>query len=144
MFSGSYSHSVDSKGRTVIPSKFRTKLGERFYMTRGMHGCLWIYGEEEWREFQKMLTPKSPLDGQGLKLERIFVGSAVECTTDPQGRVLIPENLRTAAAIVDDIWVVGVGAKVEIWSKDRWEEFNNAHTDDVIEQLGAALQASVG
>lgn len=112
-------------------------------MTRGMHGCLWIYGEEEWREFQKMLTPKSPLDGQGLKLERIFVGSAVECTTDPQGRVSIPENLRTAAAIEGEIWVVGVGQKLEIWSKDRWEEFNNAHTDDVIEQLGAAMQITM-
>lgn len=141
MFSGSYSHSLDNKGRTVIPSKFRSKLGERFYLTRGMHGCLWIFADDAWREFQKMLTPKSPLDGQGLKLERVFVGSAVECTTDPQGRVAVPQNLREYAGISDDIWFVGLGDKVEIWSQSRWEEFNSALTDDVIEQLGSALQA---
>lgn len=139
MFSGAYSHSVDNKGRTVVPSKFRSKLGERFYLTRGMHGCLWIFSDEAWREFQGLLVPKSPLDGRGLKLERFFVGSAVECNPDPQGRIAIPQNLREYAGIEDDIWVVGLGNKVEIWSDARWSEFNNALTDDVIEELGADL-----
>jgi MraZ protein len=130
---------VDNKGRTVIPSKFRTRLGERFFITRGMHGCLWIFSEDEWREFQKMLAPESPLDGQRLKLERFFVGSAVECTPDPQGRIFIPQNLRDYAGITDEIWVVGLGNKIEIWSSARWEEFNNSLTDPVIEELGAQL-----
>jgi MraZ protein len=112
-------------------------------MTRGMHGCLWIFGEEEWREFQKTLTPKSPFDNAGLKLERIFVGSAVECTTDLQGRVPIPQNLRDIAGITDEIWVVGVGAKVEIWSKQRWDAFNEEYSDDAIEALGAAMQVAL-
>lgn len=143
MFSGAYSHSVDNKGRTVIPSKFRSKLGERFYLTRGMHGCLWVYSEEQWREFQQMLTPKSPLDSAGLKLERFFVGSAVECSPDAQGRIFVPQNLRDHAQIVDDIWVVGLGNKVEIWSNARWNEFNNALTDEVIEELGSGLQVEI-
>lgn len=124
-----------------MPSRFRSKLGERFYLTRGMHGCLWVFADEDWREFQKMLTPKSFLDGKGLKLERFFVGSAVECTPDGQGRIAVPQNLREYAGIEDDIWVVGLGSKVEIWSSARWDEFNNTLTDDVIEELGANLQA---
>lgn len=139
MFSGAYSHSIDSKGRTVIPSKFRTKLGERFYLTRGMHGCLWIFSDDEWVEFQKLMTPKSPLDGKGLKLERFFIGSATECSPDPQGRIPVPQDLREYAAIEDDIWIVGLSNKVEIWSHARWAEFNASLTDDVIEELGAEL-----
>ena len=136
LFSGAYSHTVDNKGRTVIPSRFRSKLGERFYLTRGMHGCLWIFGEDEWRSFQQMMTPRSPLDGNGLKLERFFIGSAVECSPDAQGRIAIPQNLRDYAGIVDDIWVVGLGSKAEIWSNQRWNEFHDSLTDDVIEQIG--------
>jgi len=140
LFSGAYSHTVDSKGRTVIPSRFRSKLGERFYVTRGMHGCLWVFSDDAWREFQKVLTPRSPLDGTGLKLERFFVGSAVECSPDGQGRVFIPQNLRDYATLDGDIWVVGLGSKVEIWSDAKWREFNTALTDEVIEQLGADIQ----
>jgi len=141
VFSGAYSHSVDSKGRTVIPSKFRTKLGVRFYLTRGMHGCLWVFSEEEWRDFEKMMTPKLALDGRGFRLQRVFVGSAVECVPDGQGRIFIPQNLRDYAEIRDDIRVVGLGNKIEIWSSKRWDEFNQALTDDIIEQLGADLES---
>ncbi|MFA6665110.1 MAG: division/cell wall cluster transcriptional repressor MraZ [Armatimonadota bacterium] len=140
MFSGAYSHSVDSKGRTVIPARFRSKLGERFYLTRGMHGCLWIFSEEEWREFQNKVAPKSFLDGNGIKLERFFVGSAVECMPDGQGRIAVPQNLREYAGIEDEIWVVGLGKKVEIWSDAKWQEFNNSLTDEVIEALGSEAQ----
>lgn len=140
MFSGAYSHAVDNKGRTVIPARFRSKLGERFYLTRGMHGCLWIFSEEEWREFQNKVAPKSFLDGRGIKLERFFVGSAVECMPDGQGRIAIPQNLREYAGIVDDIWVVALGKKVEIWSDAKWQEFNDSLTDEVIEELGSEAQ----
>ena len=137
MFSGAYSHTVDNKGRTVIPSKFRSKLGERLYLTRGMHGCLWLFSEDEWREFQKMLAPRSPLDSNGIRLQRVFVGSAVECVPDGQGRVFIPQNLREVAGITDDIYVVGLSGKVEIWSGAKWKQFNDDTTDEVIEMLGA-------
>jgi MraZ protein len=108
-----------------------------------MHGCLWILAEEAWREFQRLLTPKSILDSKGLKLERFFVGSAVECIPDPQGRIAIPQNLRDYAALEDDIWIVGLGTKVEIWSNVRWEEFNASLTDEVIEELGAGLGETI-
>ncbi|MHB1459379.1 MAG: division/cell wall cluster transcriptional repressor MraZ, partial [Armatimonadota bacterium] len=120
MFSGAYSHSVDNKGRTVIPSKFRSKLGERFYITRGMHGCLWVFSDDEWRTFQSTMTPKSYLDSRGIKLERFFVGSAVEGIPDAQGRIALPQNLRDYAEITEDIEVVGLGAKVELWATHKW------------------------
>lgn len=104
-----------------------------------MHGCLWVFSDDEWREFQKMMTPKSLLDSRGLKLERFFIGSAVECTPDGQGRVALPQNLRDYAEIDADIWVVGLGTKVEIWSSVKWDEFNASLTDDVIEELGSGL-----
>jgi len=139
LFSGAYSHAVDNKGRTVIPSRFRSKLGEQFYVTRGMHGCLWVFSDDAWREFQKLLTPTFPLDGNGLKLERFFVGSAVECSPDAQGRIFIPQNLRDYAGITSEIWVVGLGGKLEIWSDEKWRQFNTDLTDEVIQQLGADL-----
>ncbi|HAH87586.1 MAG TPA: cell division/cell wall cluster transcriptional repressor MraZ, partial [Armatimonadetes bacterium] len=78
--------------------------------------------------------------GNGIKLERFFVGSAVECMPDGQGRIAVPQNLREYAGIEDEIWVVGLGKKVEIWSDAKWQEFNNSLTDEVIEALGSEAQ----
>lgn len=138
MFSGAYEHTVDDKGRTVIPARFRQKLGETFVITRGLHGCLWVFSEKEWPEVQQKLTPRSLLDERGLKLERYFVGAACECSPDKQGRVAIPQILMTHAGMKpgDTIWVVGLNDKVEIWQKARWDQFTTALTDDVIAELG--------
>lgn len=140
MFSGAYFHSVDNKGRTVIPAKFRARLGERFYLTRGLHGCLWIFSDQHWSDFQQKLTPRSLLDSDALKLERFFLGSAVECGPDGQGRIFIPQNLRDYAGIDSAICVVGLGTRVEVWSLARWDEFNASLTDDVIQELGQHLE----
>jgi len=140
LFSGAYSHTVDNKGRTVIPYKFRSKLGERFYITRGMNACLWIFSDDQWREFQRMVAPKSFLDQAAMKLERFFIGSAVECAPDAQGRIFLPQNLRDYAELDGDIWVVGLTNRLEIWSDKRWAGFNDSLTDEVLERLGAELQ----
>jgi MraZ protein len=138
MFSGAYEHSVDNKGRTVIPAKFRNRLGESLVITRGLHGCLWVFPGKQWSDIQKTLVPSSLLDSRGIKLERFFVGSAVECAPDKQGRVAIPPMLLSHAAITPEsgIWLVGLSDKIEVWNKARWEEFNAGLTDDVIEELG--------
>lgn len=140
MFWGAYAHSVDNKGRTVIPARFRVKLGERFVMTRGLHGCLWVFPDRGWSEVQKKFTPKLLLDDRGVKLERYFLGSAVECVPDKQGRVAIPQMLLEHAGIKTDIWIVGLSDRVEIWSRERWESFNGQLTDDVIVELGRETQ----
>lgn len=109
-------------------------------MTRGMHGCLWVFSERHWPQIQQKLTPKSLLDVKGLKLERYFLGAACECTPDKQGRVAIPQMLLEHAGIKpgDDIWLVGLTDKVEIWSKEGWDRFNASLTEEEIERLGAS------
>lgn len=139
MFSGAYAHSVDSKGRTVIPVRFRARLGERVILTRGLNGCLWLFSEDEWREFRQAIGPKCVLDTRGLKLERFFVGNAVECTPDSQGRILIPQHLREYAGIVSDIWMVGLINKVEIWADDRWRQFNEDLLEQELQEIGEQL-----
>jgi MraZ protein len=118
--------------------RFRQKLGERFVMTRGLHGCLWVFPEHTWTQVQQKLTPKSFLDERGVKLERYFLGAASECVPDKQGRVAISSILMNHAGIKngDTVWVVGLTDKVEIWGKARWDEFNAGLTDDVIAELG--------
>ena len=143
LFSGAYEHSVDDKGRTVIPARFRAKLGESFVITRGLHGCLWVFSERAWPQIQQKLTPKSLLDARGIKLERYFLGAASECIPDKQGRVPIPQILMDHAGIKpgDNVWVVGLTDKLEIWNKSRWDEFNNSLTDQIIAELGMEAEA---
>jgi MraZ protein len=142
LFSGAYEHSIDGKGRTVIPARFRTKLGQCFVITRGMHGCLWVFPERTWPQVQQKLTPKSLLDARGLKLERYFLGAACECTPDKQGRIAIPQMLLDHAGIKpgDETWIVGLTDKVEIWSKTAWDAFNASLTEEVIAALGAEAE----
>ncbi|MBI2843944.1 MAG: division/cell wall cluster transcriptional repressor MraZ [Armatimonadetes bacterium] len=144
MFSGAYEHSIDSKGRTVIPAKFRTKLGERFILTRGLNGCLWGFSQAVWPDVQEKLVPKSFLDQRGITLERYFLGSAVECAPDRQGRVAIPSHLLEHAGIESesDIWIIGLSDKIEVWSKSRWEEFNDSLTDEVLSRLANDLEVT--
>lgn len=142
MFSGAYEHTVDDKGRTVIPSRFRQKLGDPFAVTRGLHGCLWVFAEKDWPRVQEKLTPKSLLDERGLKLERYFLGAASECTPDKQGRVALPRILMQHAGIEDgdSVWIIGLTDRVEIWSKKRWDEFNAGLTDEIIADLGREVE----
>ncbi len=138
MFSGAYEHTVDDKGRTVIPARLRQKLGDKFYITRGLHGCLWIFSQATWPRVQETLTPKSLWDERALKLERFFLGAAAECSPDRQGRIAIPPMLMQHAGIKpgDNVWLIGLTDKIEVWEKSRWDAFNKSLTDDVIAELG--------
>ena len=115
MFMGEYGHSLDPKGRLIIPSKFREALGERFVITRSLDPCLCIYAMEDWQR----------------QLVRFFLSGANEVEPDRQGRVLIPGNLREAAGIDRDVILVGVGSRIEIWSREAWEE--NMSSDEINE-----------
>jgi MraZ protein len=143
LFSGAYEHTVDDKGRTVVPARFRQKLGDKLWVTRGLHGCVWLFPERTWPQVQQMLTPKSLLDERKLKLERYFLGAASECVPDKQGRVAIPQMLMSHAGIKngDSIWIVGLTDKIEIWEKSRWDKFNADLTDSIIAELGREAEA---
>lgn len=144
MFSGASSHVLDAKGRAVLPAKFRYRLGERFMLTRGMGGCLWVFPEEEWRALEEKLA-SLPLTGRnGLALQRFFLGSAVECEVDGQGRVSIPAFLREVAQIEKEMVVVGIGRRIEIWARAVWEAYNAEDlSDDRIQDMAGEMEIAL-
>lgn len=125
MFIGGYLHTIDPKGRVIIPSKLREQLtekGDRFIITQGFDGCLFIFTMDRWASFHAKLQAELPLSSkEGRAYERYLYGSAAECELDKQGRILIPQELRTYAGLEKDIRIVGLASRVEIWSKARWE-----------------------
>ncbi len=136
MFMGEYSHSLDAKGRLIIPAKFREKLGETFVITRSLDKCLCIYDSDEWEKFAAKLEELPYNAAKQRKLTRYFLSGAAEAETDKQGRVLIPQNLRNAAGIDRDVVLVGAGRMIEIWSRELWEE---NITDEEIDQIAEEM-----
>lgn len=135
MFMGEYDHSIDSKGRIIIPSKFREDLGDKFFITLGLDGCLFVYPKNEWQSFSEALL-KLPGTKEARQLQRLFFAQAAECEPDKQGRILIPAKLRESAGLEKDIVLVGVLNKVEIWSKERWDSNNDyKDMDDIAEHM---------
>lgn len=123
MFMGEYNHGIDTKGRIIVPAKFRESLGETFVVTMGLDGCLFLYPQEEWDRFAADLK-SLPGSREARQLQRYFMAGAALCDVDKQGRVLIPQKLRDHAGLKKEIVFVGVMNKIEIWSKERWEENN--------------------
>ncbi len=135
MFMGTYDHSIDTKGRVIVPAKFREALGDSFVVTLGLDGCLFVYPENEWEDFVKQLK-ELPGSKEARKLQRYFMAGAAPCDVDKQGRILIPSNLREKAGLEKEIVFVGVMSKIEIWSRERWEDnddFDNV--DDIAEHM---------
>lgn len=129
MFIGEYYHAVDTKNRIIIPSKFRDELGENFVLTKGLDGCLYAYTLESWKIFQEKLS-KLPLTSKDARaFSRFFFSGANEIDIDKQGRTLIPQSLIEYAQIKKDIVSVGVSNRIEIWSRDRWDEYNSSNID---------------
>lgn len=127
MFMGEYIHTIDAKGRIIIPSKFREGLGEEFVITLGLDGCLFAYPYSEWQIFVEKLKTL-PGTKEARQLQRYFMAGAAACQADKQGRILIPAKLRESAALEKEIVFVGVLNKIEIWNKERWEK-NNQYDD---------------
>jgi len=132
MFRGGFAHSVDDKGRLIVPLKFRSLLGEKFVITKGIDGCLWVFPEEEFRELDERLKSRPMFDPVAVRLQRFFSGEAVDTSADSQGRVAIPLNLRDYAGISKDAMIIGAGNRIEIWSKTSWDNLNEVLTDELI------------
>ena len=121
MFMSEYSHSIDAKGRVIVPAKFREELGETFVVTQGLDGCLFVFPNEEWKNFEEKLKTLPMANKDARKFVRFFLAGAALAEVDKQGRILIPSVLREFADITKDAVLIGVGSRVEIWSKERWE-----------------------
>ena len=124
MFMGEYNHTVDTKGRLIVPSKFREQLGETFVVTKGLDNCLFVYDNTEWNILEEKFSALPITNASARKFARFFLGSANICEVDKQGRVLLPAGLRDYAKIDKDTVLVGVGSRIEIWSKELWIQAN--------------------
>lgn len=134
MFMGEYNHTIDTKGRLIIPSKFRETLGDSFVVTKGLDGCLFVYDNNEWASFEEKLKTLPLMNKESRKFVRFFLAGATEAEVDKQGRILLPAVLREHAGLEKDVVLVGVGVRIEIWSKERWDEASEY--DDMDEIAG--------
>ena len=125
MFIGEYSHTIDNKGRLIFPAKFRENLGDNFIATKGLDGCLFVYTQEEWAILEGKLKQLPLAKPEARAFVRFFFAGAAELEADKQGRVLLPTNLREHARLDKDVIVIGVSSRIEIWSKEAWDEYNN-------------------
>ncbi len=140
MFMGEYRHSIDDKGRLIIPSRVREDLGDQFIVTRGLEGCLFIYPKSEWDNIiQKYKQLPDTKDRRYFM--RIFLSGATVCELDKQGRVNIPTPLVEYAKLEKDFIVIGVDDRLEVWSKDRWDGFideNESNLSEIADNLFAS------
>lgn len=120
MFLGAFEHTLDSKSRLTIPSKFRDELESGVVITRGLDGCLWAFGRSEWEKLTEKLSQLPTTNRNARNFTRFMFSSAFDSIPDRQGRILIPQNLRVYAGIQSDAIVTGANNRVEIWSPDRW------------------------
>lgn len=132
MFSGEYEHSLDAKGRVIMPSKFREALGSVFYITKGLDHNLLVFSTDAWNSFYEKLSKLPMADKNARGFSRLFLSGAAECEADKQGRILLPSNLRAYAGITKDVTIIGNGDKIEIWSSENWNSYIDALDPDAV------------
>ncbi len=121
---GEYQHTIDPKGRLIVPARLREGLGEKFVATKGLDNCLFVYPMDEWKLLEQKLKSLPFTRADARSFVRFFFSGATECEVDKQGRILIPANLREYAKLDKDVVLLGVSSRVEIWSKDLWENYS--------------------
>ena len=142
MFYGEYEHNLDNKGRVIIPAKFREIFRERyvekFYITRGLDQCLFVFTEEVWKAQEKKFRDMPFTRAEARKFNRLYFSGASDVVCDKQGRILVPEYLKSYASIETQVMIVGVSDRIEIWAKDKWNAFFESNKDD-FENLAETL-----
>lgn len=138
MFIGEYHHNLDSKGRLIIPAKFRDQIGDEIIFTRGMEGCIFGYPQAEWQKIEAKLAKLPLTQRSARKFTRLFYSGAMETEFDKQGRVNLTATLKEHADLIKECVIVGVSNRIEIWSEDRWQKFADEaddNYDDIAEDL---------
>lgn len=142
MFYGEYEHTLDAKGRVIIPAKFREIFKEhyveKFFITRGLDHCLFVFTEETWKAQEKKFRELSFTNSEARKFNRLYFSGACEVIGDKQGRILIPDYLKTHGEIKEDVVIIGVSDRIEIWAREKWKEFfdqNKGQFEDLAEKL---------
>lgn len=138
MLIGEYEHSLDAKGRLIMPAKLRTDMGEKFIITKGLDGCLFVFSQNEWSNFESKLKELPLTNKNARDFVRFFLSGATECEIDKQGRFLLVNTLREYAEIIKEVIIIGVGTRLEIWNKDKWKKYNsneNISADTIAENM---------
>jgi len=126
---GEYLHTIDGKGRLIVPARFREALGETFIATKGLDHCLFVYPTDEWKILEEKLRALPFTQPDARAFVRFFFSGATECELDKQGRILLPANLREYAQLDKDVVLVGVSSRVEIWSQTLWTDYSRQAED---------------
>ena len=138
MLIGEYEHSIDTKGRLIMPAKLREDIGEKFVITKGLDGCLFAYSLTEWKNFEEKLRTFPLTNKDARALVRFFLSGAIECEIDKQGRFLSSSNLREFAGVEKEVVIIGVLSRLEIWSKEKWAEYSekeNKQADEIAQNM---------
>lgn len=127
MFYGEYEHALDAKSRVIVPARFREifkeRYVERFFITRGLDQCLFLFTEEAWKAVEKTYAAMSFTKEQSRHFNRLLFSGASDVVCDKQGRILIPDYLKNHAEIKTDVMIIGVSNRIEIWAKEKWQSF---------------------
>ena len=140
MFMGTTYNSIDDKNRMIVPSRFRNELGKSCVLTKGLDRCLYIYTMEDWQKQMEKIDKLPESDPNVRKFIRHYLGNAAECEFDKQGRIVIPQELKSYAGVEKELVTVGARSKIEVWSRAVWENLLNVSTEDPTNP-GDALQA---
>ena len=138
MFIGEYQHATDEKGRLAIPAKFRATLGERAVITRGLDRCLFLSSGTDWEELAKKIAAMPITDTNARGFGRLMLAGAMEAPLDAQGRILLPDYLRTYANIKKQAVVAGLYSRIEIWEDVAWNKYK-AETESQSNEIAARL-----
>lgn len=138
MFMGEFHHNIDEKGRLVIPNKFRSELGEKFIITRGLEKCIYVYSQVEWDNIVNKLKTLPFTKKDARTFIRSFFSGAAECEFDKQGRINVVSPLQSYAGLTKECVIIGANDRLEIWNESAWDEFlqdNSSKLEDIAENL---------
>ena len=139
---GEYNHTIDAKGRVIIPTKLRDGLGDSFVISKGLDGCLYIYENSEWESFEEKLSSLPMTNAKVRSFVRFFTGGADSVEVDKQGRILIPQSLRKHAELEKDVVFLGVGRKIELWGREKLDSLEGTDMDEIagtLDELGIRI-----
>ena len=141
MLIGEYEHSLDAKGRLIMPAKLRTDMGEKFIITKGLDGCLFVFSQIEWSNFESKLKELPLTNKNARDFVRFFLSGATECEIDKlqkAGYYAYGDGTTYDASMEKDVVIIGVGTRLEIWNKDKWKKYNsneNISADTIAENM---------
>jgi len=147
MFYGEYEHTIDKKGRLIIPSKFREAFKEydveKLFITRGLDRCLFMFTENEWKTQESKFRSISFTKSEARKFNRLYFAGASQIECDKQGRILIPKYLKDYAVIKRDVMIIGVSNRIEVWSQEAWKSYYE-NSEESFEDIAEKLMTGEG